>query len=82
MEKSRLLISTMFALLLLSGCALSQARHEMEASKATYKKCLEQHPDDTLRCEAFRKSFEAGLKVFRAMSESLNSSGGTVTVEK
>ncbi|MEE9165051.1 MAG: hypothetical protein V3U15_02190 [Nitrospinota bacterium] len=41
--------------LILSGCAIAayvRAIDDMEMSKAAYKKCLEQHPDDLSKCES------------------------------
>ncbi len=58
-----------------------RARDDMEMSKAAYKKCLKQHPDDLSKCEAPRKAYESDLKAFRATSDALKESG-TVTIEK
>ncbi|MDC8449181.1 MAG: hypothetical protein LV473_12580 [Nitrospira sp.] len=70
--------------LMLSGCAIAakvRARDDMEASKAVYKRCLQEHPDDPLKCEALRQAYEADLKAFRATSHALTGSA-SVTIEK
>ena len=76
------LLASLAAFLVLSACAMvkrDRARDQMVESKADYKQCLRQHPNDASACEAFRKMFEADLKAFRAES---TSGGGTVTIEK
>ncbi len=58
------------AALSLAGCgtiARQQARSDMEESKAAYKACLQQHPDDASACEALNKIYEADLKTYRSL---------------
>ncbi len=67
-------------LLVLSGCALAardRARNDLEQSKAAYKECLQQHPDDASACEVLQKIYEADLQALRALSRR-----GTVTIEE
>ncbi len=70
-------------LIVLSGCAVAaglareRARNDLEQSKAAYKECLQQHPDDASACEVLQKIYEADLQALRALSRR-----GTVTIEE
>lgn len=59
---------------LVSGCGIAakvNARNDMEASKAAYKACLAQHPEDVPACEGPREAYEADLAAYRATSAAL-----------
>ncbi len=50
-----------------AGCgvvAKVNARNDMEQSKAVYKNCLAQNPQNVSACEGYRLSYEADLKAF------------------
>ena len=84
MHRKVVLYLSAAAVLMLSGCAVAakvRARDDMEASKAAYKRCLQEHPDDPSKCEGLRQAYEADLKAFRATSHALTDSS-TVTIEK
>ncbi len=66
--------------ILFSGCGIAaniRARNDVENSKAEYKACLKQHPDDLSKCDALKKAYEADLDYWRPRWES----SGTVTIE-
>ena len=68
----------------LNGCGIAakvRARDEMEQSKATYKQCLIQHPQDPSQCEAARRVFETDMAVYRATSAGVRQ-GVTVDVNQ
>jgi hypothetical protein len=68
------------SILLFSGCGIAadiRARNDVEDSKAAYKDCLKQHPDDLSKCDAPKKAYEADLEYYR----SRKSHTGTVTIE-
>lgn len=65
----------------LNGCGIAakvRARDEMEQSKAAYKQCLVQHPQDPSQCETTRRVFETDMAVYRATSAGVR---GGVTVD-
>jgi len=75
-----LIISVSFS----NGCGIAakvRARDDMEVSKAAYKKCLEQHPDDPSKCEALRRAYEADLKAYRETSKGIRP-GYTISVDQ
>jgi hypothetical protein len=56
---------------LLSGCGIAakvNARNDLEQSKAAYKDCLSQHPDDIPACAGLHTAYEADLNTYRAMT--------------
>jgi hypothetical protein len=58
----------------LDGCGITakvRARDEMEQSKAAYKQCLTQHPQDPSQCEGARRAFEADMAAYRATSSGI-----------
>ena len=64
----RKLFALIIILVLGSGCgvvAMDRIGREMELSKATYKKCLEQNQNDPSKCEALRRAYEADLQAYR-----------------
>lgn len=53
----------------LSACALQakmNALDDMKASKAAYKRCLEDNPRNVSACQAEQLSYEADLKAYEA----------------
>jgi hypothetical protein len=55
----------MAARILTNGCGSRDcAKDSMEASKAAYERCLEQHPSDYPKCESLKKIYEAELKAY------------------
>ena len=57
---------------LVTGCgtiAKVQARHDMQASKARYKACLEQSPQTPANCESARLLYEVDLRAYIATQE-------------
>jgi hypothetical protein len=55
----------------LSGCGIAtinQARDDMEASKVTFKTCLERNSQSVANCEAQRLSYEADVQAFSALT--------------
>jgi hypothetical protein len=60
----------MAAQILTNGCGSRDcAKDPMEASKAAYERCLEQHPSNYPKCESLRKIYEAELKAYREASK-------------
>jgi hypothetical protein len=49
--------------------AKAKARKDMENSKAAYKKCLRQYPDDPSKCEALKRAYEEDLKTYYEASK-------------
>lgn len=75
-----LIISVTFA----NGCGIAakvRARDDMEASKAAYKRCLEQNPNDPSKCEGLKRAFEADLKAYRETSKGIRP-GYTISVDQ
>jgi hypothetical protein len=59
------------AILVLTGCAGTEtvdARNELQASKATLKTCLAQHPQDVRACSGVSAAFQADLAAYQAIS--------------
>ncbi|HVH79800.1 MAG TPA: hypothetical protein VM782_10445 [Stellaceae bacterium] len=54
------------ALVALCGCA-SDTRNEVLASKAAFKACLVQHPQDVKACDGTLAAFQADLAVYQPM---------------
>jgi len=68
------------SILLFSGCGIAaniRARNDVENSKAEYKDCLKQHPDDLSKCDALKRAYEADLEYWRSRT----GHSGTVTIE-
>jgi hypothetical protein len=56
--------------ILTNGCGRRDcAKDSMDASKAAYERCLEQHPSDYPKCESLKKIYEADLKAYREVSK-------------
>jgi hypothetical protein len=54
------------------GCATGdrlKAKNAMEASRAAYEKCLEQHPLDHSKCEALKRKYDSDLKAYRELND-------------
>jgi hypothetical protein len=69
---------------LLTGCGVAakvNARNDLEQSKAAYKECLAQHPQDVRACEGLRMSYETDLQTYKAMSSGIQpGSNSTVNI--
>jgi hypothetical protein len=60
--------------MLASGCGIAakvNARNDLEQSKAEYKECLHQNPQNISACEALRTAYETDLKTFNVMSSGI-----------
>jgi hypothetical protein len=56
------------AMLALCGCAAGvDARNDMLASKAAFKSCLAQHPDNVKACDSASAAFQADLAAYQAL---------------
>lgn len=67
-----------------NGCGIAakvRARDDMEISKAAYKRCLEQNPDNPSKCEALKRAYEADLKAYRETSKGIRP-GYTISVDQ
>jgi len=69
-------------ILVLSGCALRQARQEYEGSTAQYKECLGANSETPQRCEGLRLAMEADERKFNTLTGSLNSSTANINIQK
>ncbi len=58
-----------------------RARNDMEDSKAAYKRCLQQNPDDPSKCEALKRAFEADLKAYRETKKGVGP-GHTISIDQ
>jgi hypothetical protein len=68
----------MAAQILTSGCGSRDcAKDTMEASKAAYERCLEQHSSDYPKCESLKRIYEADVKAY---SEASRGEGPTTTI--
>ena len=68
--KFQWLIFVIISLTALTGCldvARVKASKDLEDSKAAYKKCLEQNPDDPSKCDVLKKIYEADLEAYNAL---------------
>ncbi len=77
------LFFTLTVCILFFGCGIAaniRARNDVENSKAEYKTCLKQHPDDLSKCDALKKAYEADLQYWRARTR-IGEPSGTVTIE-
>ena len=84
MNEKLLAIILMIALAFTNSCGIAakvRARDDMEVSKAAYKRCLEQNPDDPSKCEALRRAYEADLKAYRETSRGIRP-GYTISVDQ
>jgi outer membrane biogenesis lipoprotein LolB len=82
MDKS-LFFTLAVSMLLLSSCGIAaniRARNDVENSKAEYKDCLKQHPDDLSKCDALKKAYEADLEYWSARTR-IGQPSGTLTIE-
>jgi hypothetical protein len=64
---------------LLAGCgitAVSKARSDMEQSKATYKACLAQNPNNLHACDAAQAAYDADVKAYATMTSQRPSASG------
>ena len=51
--------------ILTNGCGSRDcAKDSMEASKAAYERCLEQHSSNYPKCESLKKIYEADAKAY------------------
>jgi hypothetical protein len=66
-----------------SGCGIAaniRARNDVENSKAEYKDCLKQHPDDLSKCDALKQAYETDFEYWRSRTR-IGEPSGTVTIE-
>ncbi len=55
------------ALILVNGCGTGdnvRAKNALEASRATYERCLEQNPSDHSKCESLKRKYEEDLRAY------------------
>jgi hypothetical protein len=67
-------LSLMTLPFLLEGCGIAakvDARNDMLQSKAAYKNCLAQNPDNVSACEAAESAYEADLAAYQATTAGL-----------
>jgi len=72
----------LMTLAVLCSCGLkakNDAGNDMIQSKKEYKDCLKQNPDDLSKCEGLKKTYEADMKAYRAISSGVRP-GRTVDV--
>jgi hypothetical protein len=65
-----ILLTTAF---FLSGCAAGESLKDMKQSKAIYKACLAQHPEDALVCKRQKVTYEDALQAYGSMTDGSNS---------
>jgi hypothetical protein len=66
--------------LMLSGCALRQAREDYEVSTAKYKECLGANSATPQRCEGLRLAMEADERKFNTISGSVQGNSRTANI--
>jgi hypothetical protein len=67
------LIALLIAALFVSGCAAGQALEDMKQSRAMYKACLAQHPQDAAAaCTRQKVSYETALQAYEGMASGGN----------
>jgi hypothetical protein len=68
------------AALLTNSCATEEqvrAKNAMEASRAAYDRCREQHPADPSKCESLKRVYEADAMAYRELGKG---TGPTTTI--
>ena len=84
MNKLLLAIILIVIIAFSNSCGLAviaRARNDMEDSKAAYKRCLQQNPDDPSKCEALKRAFEADLKAYRETKKGIGR-GHTISIDQ
>lgn len=69
--QTKIVVLLVLVAMVASGCgylARARIRDDMEASKASYKACLDQNPNAPRNCEAARLAYEADLKAYQAFT--------------
>lgn len=66
-------------ILLLASCSnMSWKRplQEKQASKSAYEQCLQDYPDNHLKCDAYKDSYDQSINQMKGKTEDPSSEGG------
>jgi len=65
-------------ILFITSCNMSWKRplKETQANKSAYEECLENYPDNQIKCDAYKDSYDDSVRQMKGKSEDPTSDGG------
>jgi hypothetical protein len=65
-------------ILFITSCNMSWKRplKETQANKSAYEQCLQDYPDNQIKCDAYKDSYDDSVRQMKGKSENPTSDGG------
>ena len=65
-------------ILFITSCNMSWKRplKEKQANKSAYEQCLQDYPDNQIKCDAYKDSYDDSVRQMKGKSEDPTSDGG------
>ena len=65
-------------ILFITSCNMSWKRplKEKQANKSAYEECLKDYPDNQIKCDAYKDSYDDSVRQMKGKSEDPTSEGG------
>jgi len=65
-------------ILFLTSCNMSWKRplKEKQANKSAYEQCLEDYPNNQIKCDAYKDAYDDSVKQMKGKTEDPSSEGG------
>lgn len=76
MYKWVLLIISVLFITSCSNMTWKRPLKENQASKSAYEQCLIDYPDNQLKCDAYKESYDDSVRQMKGKSENPHSDGG------
>lgn len=59
-----------------SGMEWKRPLKEKQSSKSAYEQCLQDYPDNQIKCDAYKSSYDDSVRQMKGKSEDPHSDGG------
>ena len=76
MYKWILLIIPIFLMVSCSNMSWKRPLKEKQANKSAYEQCLQDYPDNEVKCDAYKQSYDDSIRQMEGKSEDPHSDGG------
>lgn len=71
-----LLVPVLFVVSCGGGMEWKRPLKEKQTSKSAYEECLENYPDNQLKCDAYKDSYDDSVRQMKGRTEDPHSEGG------